>query len=106
MLNLKEKIEDFQDQRLIAIVCIHDNDMYLHYYFDDEGKINVAKFKVPEDRKVETLVDRYPAADYFEREVHDFFGIEFVGNLNLHLKLFLPDNWKGKPPLLKDEKNA
>ena len=106
MLSVREKLKEFEDQRLISIVCVHDSDIYLYYYFDDDGKISFMKFKVPEDRRVESLVDRYPGADYFEREIHDFFGVEFHGNPNLHLKLFLPDNWKGKPPLLKDDKNA
>ncbi len=106
MLNLKERLEAFEDQRLIAIVCVYENLLYLHYYFDEEGKINVMKLRVPEDRRVESLVDRYPGADYFEREIHDFFDVEFVGNPNLHLKLFLPDDWKGKPPMLRKGKHA
>jgi NADH-quinone oxidoreductase subunit C len=106
MISVKEKIEKFRDQRLIAIVCIHENNFYLNYFFDDSGKINSVIIDVPKDKKVESIVDRYPNADYFEREIHDFFGVEFEGNPNLHLKLFLPDNWEGKPPLLKDEENA
>lgn len=102
MLNVKEKISKFEDQRLISIVCVHDKEFYLHYFFDDDGKIESVVIQVPKNEKIESIVDRYPNADYFEREIHDFFGIEFEGNPNMHLKLFLPDNWRKKPPLLKE----
>ena len=51
-------------------------------------------------------MDIFPSADYYEREIHDFFGVEFEGNPKLHLKLFLADDWKEKPPLLKDWKQT
>ena len=105
MIKVREKIK--KDLRLIAIVCRDEGDFLLDYYFDDSDKIVAVKFKVPKkDRKVESITQDYPSADYYEREIHDFFGVEFEGNMNLHLKLFLPENWKKKPPMLKGGKNA
>jgi NADH:ubiquinone oxidoreductase subunit C len=37
-----------------------------------------------------------------EREAHDLFGIKFTGNKHLKEPLFLPDDYKGKPPFLKE----
>jgi len=105
MIKVRKKLN--RDLRLIAIVCRHENDFYLDYYFDDNGKISVLKFKVPKKEPIiESIIEDYPNADYYEREVHDFFGVEFEGNPNLHLKMFLPDDWNKKPPLLKSDKNA
>ncbi|MFH0929413.1 MAG: NADH-quinone oxidoreductase subunit C [Candidatus Aenigmatarchaeota archaeon] len=105
MIKVREKLK--KGLRLVAIVCRQEGDFLLNYYFDSKGKVETLTFKVPkDDTKVESITEEYPSADYYEREIHDFFGVEFVGNLNLHLKLFLPDNWKGKPPMLKDDKNA
>jgi len=52
---------------------------------------------------IPTIIDIFPNAEIYEREIHDFFGIEFKGNPRLHEKLFLPDTWKNKPPLLKGD---
>ena len=104
MIKVKEKIDDYEEDRLISIVCVKEEEFYLYYFFDKYGMIEFVKFKVPRGEEVETVVDRYPSADYFEREIHDFYGISFEGNPNMHLKLFLPENWKGKPPFLKERK--
>ena len=48
-----------------------------------------------------TLVGLIPAADWYEREVHEFLGIEFAGHPDLG-PLLLPDDWDAPPPLLSD----
>jgi len=102
MIEVREKVRELRDQRLIAIVCRQENDFILNYYFDKDGKITVLSFNVPKNEPVvETISYIFPNADYYEREIHDFFGVEFQGNPKLHLKLFLPDNWNKKPPLVK-----
>lgn len=105
MIKVREKLN--KKLRLVAIVCRDEKDFCLDYYFDDKGKLSVLKFNVPrENPRIESITEVYPNADYYEREIHDFFGVEFEGNMNLHLKLFLPENWEGKPPMLKGDKNA
>jgi len=107
MINLKQKVKKLEDKRLIAIVCKDEGDFVLNYFFDDNGKIIAIRINVSKKKPfVESIVDVFPNADYYEREIHDFFGVEFEGNPKLHLKLFLPDGWKKKPPLLKGEKSA
>lgn len=110
MKKVKNKLEKMKEknQRLISIVCIDNpKDFSLDYYFDKAGKISVVSFTVPKSKPVlESIMDIFPNADYYEREIHDFFGIEFEGNPKLHLKLFMADDWKKKPPLLKDWKQV
>jgi NADH-quinone oxidoreductase subunit C len=99
-LKLKNKLKPHRRKRLIAIVCNQDNDFILDYYFDANGKITKVRVKLPKTKPIiESIADIFPSADYFEREIHEFFDVEFEGNKKLHLNLFLPDNWKGKPPL-------
>lgn len=101
-LSLKSKIKKFKGKRLIAIVCKDEKDFFLDYFFDSNGKVFRLKVKLSKQKPIiDSIVDIFPSADYFEREIHDFFGVEFKGNPKLHLKLFLPEDWKAKPPLKK-----
>ena len=53
------------------------------------------------DPKLSSLALDWPAANWYEREAHDLFGIEFVGHPNLE-RILLPDDWEGGYPLRKD----
>ena len=100
---MKAKEKQKKGSRLVAIVCRDEKNFCLDYYFDDSGKVSKITLNVPKQRPiVESITKDYPNADYYEREIHDFFGVEFEGNMNLHLKLFLPEDWDKKPPMLKD----
>lgn len=74
-------------------------DVEVLYHFWGRGGLTLRVCCPRENPTLASIVDLIPAADWYEREVHDLFGLEFVGHPDLS-HLLLPDDWDGPPPLL------
>jgi NADH-quinone oxidoreductase subunit C len=53
-----------------------------------------------EDASLDSITPAWPAANFYEREIFDLFGVHFGGHPNLR-RIMMPDDWKGYP-LRKD----
>jgi NADH-quinone oxidoreductase subunit C len=53
-----------------------------------------------EDASLDSITPAWPAANFYEREIFDLFGVHFGGHPNLR-RIMMPEDWKGYP-LRKD----
>lgn len=57
--------------------------------------------RVPDDNpNIDSITGVWPAANFYEREIFDLFGVNFPGHPRL-TRIMMPENWKGHP-LRKD----
>lgn len=83
---------------------LHGNFEVLHFFAFDKDNFRVAlRFKVPpDDPKIDSITPIIPGANWAEREVRDFIGVEPVGHPDPR-RLVLPDDWpEGVYPLRKE----
>jgi hypothetical protein len=69
--------------RFVAITAIEraDKEIRLDYQWDLEGKL-LSFVCVTHAAQIPTIADLCPAADWVERETHEYFSVEFAGRTN------------------------
>lgn len=106
--------------RLIVITCLETRagmELLYHFSFDRLGKIVSLRtvIRMPEPR-IDAITPVIDGAEYFEREIMDLFGVEFVGHPN-PTRFILGDGWpegvypyrkehRGKYPYRTDDETA
>ena len=71
------------DARFVAITATErsDKEIRLDYQWDLDGQL-LSFVTATRERQIPTIVDLCPAADWVERETHEYFAVEFVGREN------------------------
>lgn len=90
---------------LFCLTCVDwKTHLTMVYHLTSTTKRHCLVVKVKLDRskpEIETVSRIWPTAEFHEREVYEFFGVNFLNHPDLRL-LILPDGWEGKNPLRKD----
>jgi len=76
-------------------------DLIYHLFSTECRETLVVKTELPrENPQVATAEEVWKSANWYEREIYDLFGVEFVGHSDL-ARILLPSDWVGHP-LRKD----
>ena len=93
------------DSGIIRVSSIsgYDNgkEIEVIYHLVKENFLLNLKVPVPKDSsEIQTITDMFPGAFLLEKELSEMLGIKIIGHPKPG-KLFLPEDFKGKPPLRK-----
>lgn len=87
--------------RLVTITAIPDRvedgpmeELRLIYHWDIQGRL-VSLATRTQGRQIASLAPRCPAASWIEREIHDYFAIEFTGRDGLDPLVLRPGTAPG-----------
>jgi len=91
----------FDYLRLLTVVDYVEQDgefeVVYHLYSMTHRHKMMVKTRLPERRpSISSVTGVWRGADWYEREMHDLFGVEFNGHPNL-VPLVLPDDFDGFP---------
>ena len=75
----------------------------LYHFFITDSMLTLKTQLPREDPTVDSIMDVFPSAVLYERELLDLLGITARGHPDLR-RLVLPDDWPGGYPLRKDWK--
>ena len=80
-----------------------DPRVWMAYHLASWDQVHRVRVKVGlsgDDLRIPSAFEVFPAADWQEREVYDFFGVTFDGHPDLR-RILMPEEWEGHP-LRKD----
>jgi NADH-quinone oxidoreductase subunit C len=93
---------DFQFKRLSAVTAVdwwpsspRFEIVYLLHSVTHNARLRV-KVRAGENEEIETVCYVWRAANWYEREVFDLFGVRFRNHPNLE-RIMMPPDWEGHP---------
>lgn len=95
---IKEKFDYTMLKSITAVDAGDEVELIYDLYSIDNEESVIVSTKV--QLETESISDIFGSAQADENEIHDMFGIMFIGNSDLK-RLYMPENWNGYP-LRKD----
>jgi len=93
---------------LSAISCVDwiaqkEFELVYHFWNYDEKVLVMAKIRIPREEgesHFNTISDLWQPAKFFERDIHEMFGVYFDGSEDM--ERYILTDWNGPPPMRKD----
>ena len=86
---------------LSTITCRQEQKtLILLYHFWDKSGLTLHTSIPISNPQIDSLCPLIPGAEFYEREIREMFGVEFVGLAN-PAALLLPDDWQDGYPMRK-----
>ena len=99
-------LRDADDEPYEILASVHGCDylpeeprLGVHYQLlsmERAERLNVKTRLGVEEPQLRTVTDLFPTAGYQEREIYDFFGVEFEGHPDLR-RILMPEDYVGHP---------
>ena len=94
---LREAITGLRDEGFhhLSAITGYDSTEFIEllYHLDRGGLVATVRVKLAHDSlQVHTVTDIIPGAGFYEAEVHELLGVEFIDSPG-PTRLVLPDNW-------------
>jgi len=93
-------------EHLSAISCVDwiaeaEFELVYHFWSYRDNYMVSAKTRIQrEPGMMATITDLWLPSSFFERDIHEFYGVVFEGNTDL--ERYILSDWKGPPPMRKD----
>ncbi|MBT3197011.1 MAG: hypothetical protein HN344_04730, partial [Gammaproteobacteria bacterium] len=76
-------------------------ELVYHLWSYEQNQLLSIHIRIPRDPgRYQSVVDLYRPAGFFERDIHEMFGLYFEGALDMDK--FILTEWNGPPPMRKD----
>lgn len=110
LLNVSDILYNSLSARFITATGFDNSkelEIYYHFSFDNLNYVLTIKATISyENPVIQSLSTLSDAALWIEREIHEFFGIDFIGHPDL-THLLLPEDWEeGNYPYRREERNV
>jgi Ni,Fe-hydrogenase III component G len=106
LINVMKVLAKEMDTFHLSTITARDTgtDLEILYHFFIKGILVTVRTTCPrDDPTIDSILNIFPSAVLYEREIHDLLGIIPKGHPDLR-PLVLPDDWKEGFPLRKDWK--
>ena len=84
-------------------IAVKEFELVYHFWNYDEKVLVMAKVRIPREEgesHFNTVSDLWQPAKFFERDIHEMFGIYFDGSEDM--ERYILTDWNGPPPMRKD----